>query len=393
MRSLRIGLLWHSLRAGNLGVGALTLGNIAIIRDVANEVGVPVEFVVLSMRERATAPIAEGIEQFEIDTRALLSPSGFAERVKSLDCVIDIGAGDSFADIYGLKRFLFLWATKKITVACGKPLILAPQTIGPFTKQPYRTMAASILRQSTAVVARDEKSHAQASELAPDAEVSLAVDVAFKLPFDDRSGETSGPTPRRIGINASGLLCQQAESGENRFGLSYDYLEVQRSLIARFIERDDCEVHLVTHANSIGDAGDDDGTWADRLAKEFPQAIRVPDFAGPSEAKSYISGMDFVVAGRMHACIAAFSSCTPVVPVSYSRKFSGLFDLLRYPYYTPMIGVTESQIVAKIMDRFTSARKEMQDAEKAALLKVDEMLNGYRKVLRRILAQTSQELA
>ena len=148
MKRLRVGLLWHSLRAGNLGVGALTLGNIAIIREVAAKAGVDVEFVVLSMRESSTDPIAEGIEQYEIDTRRLISPDGFRAKVDTLDCVIDIGAGDSFADIYGAKRFAFLYLTKKFAVLRGKPLVLAPQTIGPFTRQPYRWLASRIMRST-----------------------------------------------------------------------------------------------------------------------------------------------------------------------------------------------------------------------------------------------------
>ena len=36
---LTIGLLWHSPNSGNLGVGALTLGNIALARKAAEEGG------------------------------------------------------------------------------------------------------------------------------------------------------------------------------------------------------------------------------------------------------------------------------------------------------------------------------------------------------------------
>ena len=380
MNPIRIGLLWHSLRAGNLGVGALTLGNIALLREIAGEGGWPIEFVVLSMRESSTDPIEDGIEQYEIDTKRLFSPSGFSKKVGELDCVVDIGAGDSFADIYGWKRFVFLWYTKWLSVRNGKPLILAPQTIGPFTRQPYKMMAALIMKRATAVVARDEKSLAVIRDLAPQADDHLAVDVAFKLPFEDRKPAELAGRKLRVGINASGLLCKQAETGQNRFGLSYDYLELHRRLLAHFTAREDCEVHLVTHANSLGDAGDDDGTWADRLAKEFPDAIRVPDFEGPSQAKSYISGLDFLIAGRMHACIAAFSSRTPVVPISYSRKFSGLFDLLDYPFYTPMTGVSETGMFDRVLASFEQ-RGAMTQAEGVALAKVEEMFGPYRKIM------------
>ena len=44
------------------------------------------------------------------------------------------------------------------------------------------------------------------------------------------------------------------------------------------------------------------------LAEEFPKLVTAPRFATPSEAKSYIAGLDFFMGARMHACIAAFSS-------------------------------------------------------------------------------------
>jgi polysaccharide pyruvyl transferase WcaK-like protein len=55
-----------------------------------------------------------------------------------------------------------------------------------------------------------------------------------------------------------------------------------------------------------------------------------PKFSSPVEAKSYISNLDFFTGARMHATIAAFSSGVPVVPVAYSRKFSGLYGTLGY---------------------------------------------------------------
>src|SRR3546814_8568056 len=103
--------------------------------------------------------------------------------------------------------------------------------------------------------------------------------------------------------------------------------------------RKDVDVHLISHATSNRDVRDDDGQAADRVAAEFPGTIRVPDFAGPCEAKSYISSLDYLVAGRMHACIAAFSSGTPVMPVAYSRKFSGLFGTLGYDFLLPVRGM------------------------------------------------------
>ena len=42
--------------------------------------------------------------------------------------------------------------------------------------------------------------------------------------------------------------------------------------------------------------------------------------------------MDCFIGTRMHATIAAMSSGVPVIPVSYSRKFEGLYSTLNYKY-------------------------------------------------------------
>lgn len=384
--TIRIGLLWHSVSSGNLGVGALTLGNIALVREVAAHMGLRPEFVVMGMRDGDSNRLLKGeVETFVIDTRSLISPRGFWRALADVDCVLDIGAGDSFADIYGARRFGFLWLTKMLAVARGVPLVLSPQTVGPFTHPVYRRFGAMALRRSTAVLVRDRQSLEVARSMAPRSRIDLAVDVAFVLPFADRSAERGGPK-LRVGVNASGLLFHQAETKSNRFGLSYDYAVFTRSLLAALTARADVEVHLVPHATSGGDPTDDDERLALRLAEEFPATVRVPNFDGPSEAKSYISSLDFLVAARMHACIAAFSSGTPVVPVSYSRKFSGLFGLLDYDHVLPTQGVTGEGAVRQVLDALDN-RAELGRAEAGGMKKVDALLNVYRSALTEVFSE------
>ena len=83
---------------------------------------------------------------------------------------------------------------------------------------------------------------------------------------------------------------------------------------------DGCEVHLVSHVQSEIQEVEDDRRVASRLANDFPGVIASPLFNSPSEAKSYIAGMDYFVGARMHACMAAFSSGVPVTPMAYSRQ-------------------------------------------------------------------------
>lgn len=385
MPTIRIGLLWHSLQSGNLGVRALTDANMALIEEVAREEGLTPAFVIMAMGERgATGSAPHVVGQFLFTTRSLLSPRGYWRALSRIDAAVDIGAGDSFADIYGAKRFAFLWLSKAMAIARGVPLLLAPQTIGPFDKPAYRTLAATVMKRSVAVIARDQASLAAARAIAPGAHAALAIDVAFRLPFEDRSSERGG-AKRRVGVNASGLLFHEAETGRNRFGLSYDYAAATRALLAALALRDDVDILLVPHATSASDPTDDDGHLADRLAAEFPGAVRVPDFATASAAKSYISGLDFLVAARMHACIAAFSSGTPVVPIAYSRKFAGLFGMVDYPHVLPVSGLDSAQAVATVLAAIDD-RATLAGDIATGMRRVETLLDVYRAELRRLFA-------
>lgn len=380
-KTLKIGLLWHSGKSGNLGVGALTIANMAIARKVAQAQGFQPEFTIIGVADRGRAYIGpDEARLYEVNSRRLIDPRGLMAVIAAQDVVLDIGAGDSFADIYGFKRFLFLWVSKMMAIGRGVPLLLSPQTIGPFTRQPYRWMAQLAMERADCVVARDAQSFDVLTELAPRARAVQAVDVAFALPFENRSHERNGAR-LRVGVNVSGLLLSEAESGRNRFGLDADYGELMRLFVGAMAAREDVEVHLISHATSTHDGGDDDGQAADRFAAEFPGAIRVPDFAGPCAAKSYISSLDYLVAGRMHACIAAYSSGTPVVPVAYSRKFSGLFGTLGYDFTLPVKGLGTQEALAFLIAGI-DRREAMRMAMAAGMARIEALLENYRAELR-----------
>lgn len=391
-REVCVGLLWHSINSGNLGVGALTISNLALVREAAARAGVTPRFKILGFVDQHHSIYVRDpdVEHLPLNTKAMLPGGSYWRALGDLDCVLDIGAGDSFADIYGLKRFGYMWLTKLMPVFRGVPLLLSPQTIGPFDRQPYTFLAADAMQRARAVVTRDPLSFDVARRMAPKTRVIQSVDVAFALPFQRRN--RIDPTTTDVGINVSGLLFNGGYSGANEFGMQVNYADYTRQLIEAFEAVPGAKVHLVAHVNSDEVPQDDDRAVADRLAAEFPGAIRVPDFGSPSEAKSYISGLDFLVAGRMHACIAAFSSGVPVVPVAYSRKFAGLFDgVLGYKHIVPVKGLTTEEAVQFTLDRF-ARRSELAQEIDRGLKTVDGLLDNYRTELADLFRATARRV-
>ena len=387
-QTIRIGLLWHSANSGNLGVGALTVGNMRIAGEVAARLGLTPEFTIFSLRDPGPVYI-DGARIFWIDARAMLDPRGYASTVATLDCLLDIGAGDSFTDIYPLRRYKWIVLGKVIALFRGVPLVFSPQTIGPFegrtaAKRALNRLARWTMRRARAVVVRDTKSAAEVRRVVPGVEPVEAVDVAFALPW-------TPPEPHagrsRIGLNISGLLWNGGYTGAHEFGLGYDYRALMTATFEALLARGDCSVELICHVNGSG-GPDDDGTCADEIARRWPDLVRVPDFASPSAAKSHIAGLDALVAARMHACIAAFSSGVAVVPVSYSRKFEGLFGSLGYHRLVPHTGMATDAALALILaalDERAALRAEIADG----LRQVEARLDTYRAVLATLFAEVA----
>jgi colanic acid/amylovoran biosynthesis protein len=346
---LTVGLLWHSLTSDNLGVGALTESQIAIANSAAAQVGVSLKFIIFGTTG-GKHYYPKGIDicaGSRISIKQMLKGnSPFLKELDQCDLVLDIGEGDSFADIYGLKRFLFLMVSKYAVLAKGKPLILSPQTIGPFDKWYTRLAARHVMRKANKVYARDGLSAAYLQSMGVTASEEV-IDVAFRLPFTQDAGPKS---KMKVGINVSGLLFSGGYEGGNQFGLTVNYPKHIRDLITRLLADSEKEVWLVPHVMPDDIPNDDDRVAIKSLLSEFPGLNVAPEFASPSAAKSFISGLDFLTGARMHACIGAFSAGVPVVPFAYSRKFNGLFNTLSYPWFVDGKKDTTEQALEKVLN-------------------------------------------
>ena len=387
-RPLRICLIMHSTRSDNLGVGALSVSEVEILRECARDLGREMQITVLDWKDARTPYLTGGdIRIVDLDGRMMRSPRGFFAVVRASDVVIDIGAGDSFADIYGgmrLKRMFFL---KYLTHLAGTPLVMAPQTIGPFTKG-WSKLAARLSMRLCAVVASRDRMSTEAARALGCAGVIEASDVALRLPYDPPDARGIG-SPVRVGINVSGLLMGGGYTGRNEFGLKMDYPGLIRDLIRYFqAHPDGCEVHLVPHVivRSGPMIGEDDYRASKALAEEFPGSVLAPAFESPSEAKTYIAGLDFFMGARMHACIAAFSSGVPVMPMAYSRKFEGLFGTIGYARTVDCTSEFAEDILAKITSTFES-RAILKEEANTALATGRAKLAVYEDALRALLVQ------
>lgn len=397
MPTLTIGLLWHTFFSENLGVGALTIANSNLIAQAVEKAGYrPVFRMIGSRGELDYGDECAHEHSFtNIGYKALANPfSDLHRTMRGCDIAFDIGGGDSFSDIYPWARYNLILGSKVAARMARVPLILSPQTIGPFFTKRARAGAKGVMGMSERIFARDETSFNVLEEMGEAHRSSLTTDVAFALPFkapadkDERDLE-SGKV--KVGLNVSAYLYRHSDVPSDNIRLTSNYKELVDAILTKLTsEPDRYEVHLVPHVLIQSRAYDDDYNMAEELQQRFTSTIIPPRFHGPSDAKSYIAGLDFLMGSRMHATIAAISSNTAVLPLAFSRKFNGLYGSLNYRWNADLTQESNEEVLAKLDAALADLPKVRAEAM-AANAEAQKRLGAYREFLDRRIAQLVEQ--
>lgn len=280
-------------------------------------------------------------------------PSGPAQRIREADAVLDISGGDSFTDLYGPVRFASITDAKHAALEFGRPLVLLPQTYGPYQHERTRADAADIVRRAAMCWARDGRSFETLKTLLGDAfdpeRHRNGVDVAFALV--PREPATPLPQPvagwlgdqrerPTIGLNVSGLIYNDPVAMRERYGFVADYRDVILGFIRRVLAETDANIVLVPHVlKPPGHYESDPGANESVLAalRDEPdnrihraaagRVAAVPACADdPGQVKWVISRCDWFCGTRMHATIAGLSTGVPTAAIAYSLKTQGVFE-------------------------------------------------------------------
>jgi len=303
---------------------------------MGRQLGLPYHFLWFLLRG-VVAKVMPG----RLRTR-VLHGNPYCRALAEASLAVDITGGDSFSDIYGLRRLVIGCLRKWLVLLYGKRLVMLPQTYGPFQGRIARVLARSILRRAEVVYSRDQEGLEYARQiLGPTAahKARLSPDVAFVL--DTRVPTDLGILPASelraqgsilVGLNVSGLLYSGGYTRDNMFGLKADYPDLVRQIAERLLDHQGVVVLLVPHVFPAADMECESDPNACRqvfemLRPEYPGRVFLAHGRyDQAEVKHVIGLCDFFLGSRMHACIAALSQCIPAVGMAYSRKFHGVFE-------------------------------------------------------------------
>jgi colanic acid/amylovoran biosynthesis protein len=290
----------------------------------------------------------------------LLSRNPYIRTLYEADLAVDITAGDSFSDLYGMRRFLLNFLCKWLIIAYRKKFVLLPQTYGPYNRRLTRVLAKYILNHATILYSRDRNSVEFVKELLnnknTDGKIRFLPDVAFIL--DARRPDNTEISLFEsigtrdtviIGLNISGLLYHGGYTRNNMFNLRADYACLIRSIIDLLMKYKNIVVLLVPHVFTSAEDGVESDPKACLETYEWAKKRyhgRVFIIRGKynhNEIKYIIGLCDFFIGSRMHACIAALSQGIPAISLAYSKKFAGVFETVNVEQLIVDMRYTEAE--------------------------------------------------
>lgn len=316
---------------------------------------------------------------------------------KEAKALLDISGGDSFTDLYGEKRFTAICYPKKLAMSYGLPLILLPQTYGPFENLEYIEEAKRYVKYASFAFARDKYSYGYLKELLGNdfdpKKHQLAVDVAFLLPTSSEETLTKKnilpertPNKEILGLNISGLIYQNPRDANEKYKISIDYNALVKRLIEALLSESSADIWLVPHVLAPkGHYESDVDACIDlksKLNKDYQSRVKVisGDY-DQCDIKGIIQYCSWFCGTRMHSTIASLSNCIPTAGLAYSGKFHGVFaSAAQEDNVIDARGGNEETIFEGLIHSWRK-RKETQLALENAIPNVKKIASQQMKVI------------
>ena len=243
--------------------------------------------------------------------------------IKNLALVAAINGGDGLSDIYGTELFRSRLPYSHIAIKKRIPLVILPQTIGPFENEKNKRVTEDILRYASAVFVRDSMFEKELDRIG--VKYELTKDLSAYMEPEAWDIEID---PNSIGINVSGLA--YSNNFLNLAGQFSSYPELIDRIIKLF-QKKGKTIYLIPHAYNYSNPEDNNDDIEacraayERLEDKTNVVLIDKDLISP-RIKYVISKMSFFCGTRMHANFAAIYTNVLVFGLAYGYKYVGAFE-------------------------------------------------------------------
>lgn len=282
--------------------------------------------------------------------------------VRNIACVAAINGGDGFSDIYGEDLYNSRLREIKLAMKIKVPLIILPQTIGPFKNPKILSEAKRIMEYAEAIYVRDTKYIKELEKMG--IKYQLTNDLSAYMKPEAWNIDVQ---PDSIGVNVSGLA--YSNNFLDLAGQFKHYPELMKKLVQHF-QKKGKTVYIIPHAYGYNNPEKDNDDMIS--SREFYNSLEDKtnivlidkDLISP-QVKYVISKMSFFIGTRMHANFAAIFTKVPVFGLAYSFKFQGAFENNGIYNRTAMINNITSADIPGIIEQIDKAYEEDVVAKEA----------------------------
>jgi len=270
----------------------------------------------------------------------------------------------------------------EITVAkfIGTPVIVFPNSIGPFRTWLGRFLSRLALNSCEYVLVREPISYEMVNSLGIRSRKILTSDTALIF-------KTAKETiPENFCHPALGIC-----PGIYRFSLSdeqvHNYILDHAMALDMAIERYGFNVYLSPHYVSHLEYGDSEICKLILNEMKNKNKAKIVVAENVEEFKSLLDHMDMIITSKMHPGVMGVSGYVPTLFIAYDHKQTGLFRQLRMEDY--IIPITETTC-EKMLEKIDLAWKERENIAASLKARIPVMQEDIRKSVKEALAFSVQ---
>jgi len=311
--------------------------------------------------------------------------------MKNCDLVISC-SDENFKEAASLLPSNFYWImtwwtmlfqrTFEITVAkfIGKPVIVFPNSIGPFKTWIGRFLSRLALNHCEYVLVREPVSYEIVNSLGIGSRKILTADTA--LLFKATKGATSESFSHPV-IGVCPGIYRYSLSDEQVRNYILDHAKALDVAIERYGFNVVLSPHYVSHLEY------DDSEICKLILNEMKNKNRAKIFVanGVEEFKSFLDHMDMIITSKMHPGVMGVSGYVPTLFIAYDHKQTGLFKHLGMEDFAiPITEISCERILAKIDSIWRQREKIVASLQ----TRIPVMQEDIRKAVKEALAFSVQ---
>jgi len=272
-----------------------------------------------------SSPMFEKLIKYPLLSLTYLKLKGFKWQgeieLKDVDVVFDI-SGFAFGDKWGIKPIRDLAVFTEDMKRRGTKFIMMPQAFGPFVHAEMISSMERVIKSSSLVFPRDEKSYEYVSSIAGNSglpNVVLAPDITLTFQKKVEITDQVFNVPFCAIVPNERMLDKASTEWQKQ------YKNVLERSILKIVEESALHIVMLIHAQGASadfKVGDE---IYNRIPKHLQSRISLVVEEDPVRLKSIISKATFIIGSRFHALASALSSNVPAIATSWLHKYEMLF--------------------------------------------------------------------